>query len=255
MYFFGSRLMKRLLPPHLASRVNPRDTDLVTPSKGEYEKTKNLIGNSRNLEVYHLPVHPHRELTLDEYYTLKVSHAIYPISWNKTMSHIRGMQLAGAEIVPQFLSELRDFWSVNHNSKKYRRFDFNEALNHGDLFNDVVKRKQHHDDLHQLLVGSDTPAYHLIAPRGGIPLMDLWDKLSEEQKFEVALQEALVFTLERGGGLPFARAFNASNEALVARLHPVPIADWVIMNWNYYSTASKGHHLTVRTCELSSMPL
>ena len=116
MYLFGSKLIKKIYPDFR----EPNDSDWVTNDLSEYKSTKLLSakrGNREN-EIYYIPSTPDREMTADEIYTLKVSHAIYDIHWEKTMSDIRFLQLKGCKVIPELLKEFRDWWSVKHADKR-----------------------------------------------------------------------------------------------------------------------------------------
>ena len=71
MYLFGSQLAKK----HFKDYRNPNDMDWVTNNLIEYNSNIHL--NNKHNEIYFIPCSPDREMTPDELYTLKVSHAIY----------------------------------------------------------------------------------------------------------------------------------------------------------------------------------
>ena len=77
MHLFGSHLIKK----YFDDFRTPNDIDWVTNDESEMKKS--IIGKE---EYYYMPFSPDREMTADEIYTLKVSHAIYDIHWKKTMS-------------------------------------------------------------------------------------------------------------------------------------------------------------------------
>ena len=97
MYLFGSTLIKKIFPDFR----EPNDLDWVTNDKSK------LKTSSRKEEYHYIPNTPDREMTADEIYTIKVSHAIYDIHWQKTMADIRFLQTKGCKLLPDFLIELR----------------------------------------------------------------------------------------------------------------------------------------------------
>ena len=101
MYIFGSNLIKK----YFSDFREPNDKDWVTNDIAEF----NAVTSTRENEVYYIPCTPSREMSPDEIYTLKVSHAIYDIHWEKTMSDIRFLQLKGCNIIPEFFKELSVF--------------------------------------------------------------------------------------------------------------------------------------------------
>src|SRR5687767_7556534 len=105
MYLFGSQLIKKLFPDFR----EPKDNDFVTNNFSEvYHFDIENDCNGKRSEFYSIPCTPEREMTADEIYTVKVSHAIYDIHWPKTMSDIRFLQLKGCKIDTKFLLELRE---------------------------------------------------------------------------------------------------------------------------------------------------
>jgi hypothetical protein len=222
MFIYGSQLVKRLFPDFR----EPKDIDYVTNDLTEYQNQISQIPSGT--ELHCIPCSPNREMTADELYTLKVSHAIYDIHWQKTMSDIRFFQMKGCKIIPQFLSELRDHWSLVHKNKKRCDFEVEEEM----FFKDNVKRTISHDDLHHII--NPNPKYQLIVD-GVKPNKDKFDSLSLLDKNDVCLEEAYVISIERFyGKLPFRTAYNKAQQSLVTRLHPIWLADWVILNWKDY---------------------
>jgi hypothetical protein len=221
MFLFGSNLIKKYFPDFR----NPVDVDFVTNNITEYNTEYfNII--KKETELHFLPLAPNREMTPDELYTLKVSHAIYDIHWQKTMSDIRFLQNKNCKIIKPFLEELREYWKTIHQTKRCE-FDDDDSL---DFFNDKVDRKIPHDELHKIF--NPNPSYKLIV-QSVTPDEDKFDKLSILDKNKICFEEAYVIAIERFfDKLPFRIAYNKSQQALVTRLHPIWLADWVILNWN-----------------------
>lgn len=128
MYLFGSKLIKK----HFSDFREPNDTDWVTNDQSKLKPSK--IGEE---EYYYIPNSPDREMTPNEIYTVKVSHAIYDIHWKKTMSDIRFLQIKGCKIIPDFLKSLRTHWELIHGVQV--RTDF--EVEPGNFFEDRVRRK------------------------------------------------------------------------------------------------------------------
>lgn len=217
MYLFGSTLIKKYFPDFR----NPRDIDWVTNDSAKVKKS--IIGRE---EYYYIPFSPSREMTPDEIYTVKVSHAIYDINWQKTMSDIRFLQIKKCKIIDSFLKDLREYWVGVHGEQK--RTDF--EVEPGDFFDDIVKRKINHDDLHRMI--NPNPTYLKMIENEVTPSPEKFHSLSEEDKKEVLFEEAFVISLERLQGQFSKQAYNISQQNLVTRLHPIWIADFIIQNWN-----------------------
>jgi hypothetical protein len=202
----------------------PKDIDWVTNDVTKLKKS--IIGKE---EYYFIPNTPDREMTADEIYTVKVSHAIYDINWKKTMSDIRFLQMKGCKLIPEFLTKLRIYWETVHGVQK--RTDF--EVKPGKFFDDRIKRKLNHDDLHKML--NPTPTYLKMIVNDVNPSPErFFNNLTDDERKEVLYEEAFVIAMERLGHLPTRAAYNNAQQNLVTRLHPVWLADFIIEHWNDY---------------------
>lgn len=217
MYLFGSKLIKKIFPDFR----EPNDEDWITNNKDELKKS--IVGKQ---EYYYIPFSPDREMTADEIYTVKVSHAIYDIHWRKTMSDIRFLQIKGCQVIPELLSQLRKHWETIHGPQK--RVDF--EVEEGKFFDDRVKRKVNHDDLHKML--NPTPTYLKMIVNDVNPDEDKFFALPLNDQKEVLFEEAFVIALERFSKQNNRLSYNTAQQSLVTRLHPIWIADYIILNWN-----------------------
>lgn len=219
MHLFGSHLIKNLF----SDFREPKDIDWVTNDITKLKKS--IVGKE---EYYFIPNTPDREMTADEIYTLKVSHAIYDINWKKTMSDIRFLQMKGCKVIPSFLTQLREHWISVHGEQ--HRTDF--EVKPGKFFDDRVKRKVNHDDLHKML--NPIPTYLKMIVNDLNPSPEKFYDLTEDERKEVLYEEAFVIAMERLGHLPTRAAYNSAQQSLVTKLHPVWLADFIIENWNNY---------------------
>lgn len=214
MHIFGSTLVKKLFPDFR----EPRDKDFHV-TIGETTVT-------RDSEIYYIPCAPDRELTADEIYTVKCSHAIRDIHWHKTMSDIRFLQIKGCKLIPTFYDDLKSFWVEIHGQEQ--RFDF-EDTTQVTLFKDKVE----HDKLHELVKENDVPAYTMFVVDDVRPSKELFDMLSEDVKLSICREEGYVIALERytRGNMPNV-AYHKAQMDLITRLHPIWLAEYCIQNWN-----------------------
>jgi hypothetical protein len=227
MYIYGSTLIKKIFTDFR----NPKDIDYVTNDIDKYNREISNI--QPGTELHYIPCTPSREMSADEIYTLKVSHAIYDIHWRKTMSDIRFLQIKGCKIIPDFLQKLRLHWESVHTNKKRCDFDTEEQM----FFKDKVKRITPHDDLHKII--NPNPSYKFVV-EGVKPIKDKFDRLPNLIKNDICFEEAYVISIERFySKLPFRIAYNRAQQALITRLHPIWLADWVILNWKDYFWTSK----------------
>lgn len=234
MYLFGSQLAKKLFPDFR----NPKDTDWVTNNFVEYYNS--ISQKTKENEIYLIPCSPNREMTADELYTLKVSHAIYDINWTKTMSDIRFFQIKGCKIIKPFLIDLRTHWENIHKLKQQRtNFDIEEDI----FFKDNVKRNIDHDELHKVF--NINPSYKTVVD-GVKPIESKFFRLSDQIKDDICFEEAWVIAIERFyDKFPYMKAYNMAQQALVTRLHPIWIADYIIENWNNKFWTNKTNYYDV----------
>lgn len=219
MYLFGSTLIKK----YFNDFRSPNDIDWVSNNEDEIKNKIPIKGE----EYYFIPFSPNREMTPDELYTLKFSHAIYDIHWKKTMSDIRFLKMKGCKIIPTLLEELRAFWEKIHGEQK--RTDF--EVKPGKFFEDRVIRKTNHDDLHKII--NSSPTYLKIVEDGQVkPSFDKYLLLDDIDRKELLFEEAFVISLERFKKGTERVTYQMAQQILVTRLHPIWISDIIIENWN-----------------------
>ncbi len=228
MILFGSHIIKQ----EYDDFRSPNDRDWYTTDPAE-----TLPKSTPQDEYYLIECMPNRTPTMSEMLTLKTSHAIYDIKWQKTMSDIRFLQIKGRVVIPELLAELRLFWERVHGKQHRTNFDV-EA---GKFFQDRVKRKTDHDELHRLI--NPTPTYLKMIRDGVTPDEDLYRAMPYADQVEVLFEEAFVLAIERFSHLPDMAAYNKAQNLLVTTLHPVWLADMVIGLWNsHYWTPTNSKH-------------
>lgn len=226
-YLFGSELINKLT----SNKFRPsRDTDYITNDINAY----NGVKSTKNVEYHYIPFIPDREMTLDEIYTIKCSHALRDIQWKKTMSDIRFLQLHGCKLIQSFHTELKQYWNEVHGISKRISFEVNSIE---DFFNDNVSRHIVHDELHTYVIPEGTdPAYKLIVDEV-IPDRNKYDQLSFEDKIKILTEEAYVLSLERYTGAPgnflLYNEYHKAQMILITRLHPEWLAEEAISNWQH----------------------
>lgn len=138
--------------------------------------------------------------TLDDLYTIKVSHAGWELrngSWDKHMSDIVALKHAGAKLQFDQFKRLYKIWEDVHGSKKLK-------LQKGkdDFFTDAVVRKYDHDSLHASVAYGDYPLYEDILKDGSEVDVDMakiralpFDtqvKLYREEIYATALERKVI---------------------------------------------------------------
>lgn len=181
----GSRALIQYIP----NLREPKDTDYFseTPVEGA--------------EVFWHPLlatHPWGDVaTLDELYTIKVSHAFWELhgTWNKHMFDVLTMQKAGAKLLPDLYTTLYKVWEDTHGKKKVNLESDPEMF-----FNDkIVKRVYDHDSIHESVAYGDRPLFEKILRDDSEVAVSKakWNALSQEDKLNMVREEVYATALER----------------------------------------------------------
>lgn len=161
----GSTAMKKLLP----DTREPSDLDLLSdyeePSRGIdvhwHDKYYDWLGRDQY----------ERYATLDELYTIKVSHAPWPLqngTWAKHMSDVVTLKQAGAILDLGLYKMLYSIWTEVHGSKRV-----NLQMSKEDFFTDAVQRIYDHDSIHYSVAYGDRPIYESCFKDGQEIEMDM----------------------------------------------------------------------------------
>lgn len=127
-------------------------------------------------------------------YTLKVSHAAWPVFWEKTMSDIMFMKEKGCKLDKTLYNKLYKEWEVLHRDKR-----INLNVKNEQFFNKNITREYDHDWLHGFLAFGKEPMHNKIRKDPNSPLCSkkLWNKLSYEDQLKCAMEETYVVATER----------------------------------------------------------
>lgn len=181
----GSKALIQYIP----NLREPRDTDYFseTPVEGAEVFWHPLLANYAWGEV----------ATLDELYTIKVSHAFWELhgTWNKHMFDVLTMQKHGAKLIPELYDILYKVWEDTHGKKKANLESDPEMF-----FNDkVIKRIYDHDSLHESVAYNERPLFEKILRDGSEVAVSRkkWEALSEEDKLNMVREEVYATALER----------------------------------------------------------
>ena len=214
MLIYGSTAIKHWFPDYPKT---PRDLDIIS---------QDTSLKREGVEVYWTPafeylIYANRDneyVDPDLLYTIKVSHAAWDINWVKHMKDIHFLQSKGCKLDEYFYDRLIQDWSQIHGEKK---FTFNKR--HEDLFKDSVNRFYNHDMLHEVFKLNDTPMYKKVLSYDDKALCskEKFNKLTEKEKFQLALEEVVVVAYERyvlPKRLPFKQAVPRALQDLITRM-------------------------------------
>jgi hypothetical protein len=180
----------------------------------EYRKPKDLdyFGeNHKGLGIFNLPIEPfwHESFagtqldrdgyaTLDELYTIKVSHAYWELkngSWDKHMCDLLVLQDNGAVLDMELHKLLYPVWVAKHGNKK---MNLSQAA--GMFFADAVTRIYDHDSIHDSVAFGERPLYERILKDGETVDIDpdkMWNGLTFDEQVLLFREEIAATALER----------------------------------------------------------
>lgn len=135
--------------------------------------------------------------TLNELYTIKVSHAFWELkngSWVKHMKDIILMQEAEAEFLPGLYDILYSIWEERYDKKKANLEESPE-----DFFKSTVSRVYEHDSIHASVAFYDEPLFNKILRDDHEVAVskEKFDALSHEDKIKLVKEEVFATALER----------------------------------------------------------
>lgn len=135
--------------------------------------------------------------TLDQMYTIKLSHSHWDLkngSWAKHIYDLIQLQNAGAKLDYELYWILYGVWEKLH-GKKVMNLDQDKT----EFFDDAVRRAYDHDSLHESVAFGDRPIYEEILKDGATVDVDstkLW-ALPHERIVQLFIEEICVTALER----------------------------------------------------------
>ena len=212
---YGSTAIKHWFPDYIKE---PKDLDII--SNEDITKSADI-----KTEVYWTSAFEYlvnntdaNYVDPDLLYTIKVSHLAWDINWEKHVRDMHFLQLKGCKLNKEFYNLLVADWKIIHGKKQ---FSFDKK--HEELFKDNVNRKYNHDDLHEIFKFNDTPLYKtiLVNPDKALCSEDKFNKLSDELKLQLMLEEIAVVAYERyviPRRIPVKHALNRALKDLITRM-------------------------------------
>jgi hypothetical protein len=138
-----------------------------------------------------------RSATLDELYTIKLSHSYWDLkngSWDKHAYDLVELKRAGAKVDLKLHKLLYGVWESQHGRKQV---DLTQEAD--EFFADAVKRRYDHDSIHYSVAYGDVPMYEHILKDGHSVDVDpkkMW-ALSHKDLVRLFREEILATALER----------------------------------------------------------
>lgn len=216
----GSTAAKALIP----SWREPKDFDVFSSGFTGYSPKDQTVDEFWHPSFSDWLTHSGtRYATLDELYTIKISHSYWELpngSWDKHMSDIVFLQKAGAKLDLDLHKLLYSVWEELHGKKRV-----NLQMDKDSFFNDAVHRIYDHDSIHYSVAYGDKPLYESVFKDGesiemdmnkvkALPLEDCL-KLFREEVYATALERWVIPTKYRiSPRLAYARALKKTITSL-----------------------------------------
>jgi len=185
----GSEILRKHFPD--LKRENS-DIDYLVKEKTEK--------STRDIEYHVIPplweiMEPNQKyITLDQLYTLKVSHSYWDKHWNKTIYDIIFLTESGCILDKALHDDLYDYWKEIY---KPKNVNLNKTTE--EFFDDSVEREFNHDQLHEVVAYYDEPLYKklLIDPSKPLISKKKFFEMSHIDQIRTVKEEAMTIGLER----------------------------------------------------------
>lgn len=131
----------------------------------------------------------------DAIYTIKLSHLIYPIFFQKHKLDVLFLKAKGCKIVPELYEALKVYWKETHGNKSF--LSLNKSKDR--FFDDNVTYVYDHDYLHELVAYPNSPMYTRCLKDDHEVLIDK-DKfflMPFEDQVKMFREEIAVISMER----------------------------------------------------------
>lgn len=244
----GSTALAHYLPD-----IKPKDLDYFSDQK--IEGAENFY--HPNLEKYKWSG---EVASLDELYTIKVSHAFWEMknsSWQKHMIHVIKMQQAGAKFIPALHDILYPIWVERYGAKRA-----NLEADPEDFFAKTVTRLYEHDSIHASIAYHDNPLFEKILRDDHAVAVSKqkFEALTHQEKIELVHEEIFATALERKvipGEMSWSPAYQWSLRKLITSFSKGWFPLWVVLHFdelklppfNFYEKMKQNQHKLIPLSE------
>lgn len=163
--------------------------------------------------------------------TLKMSHLIYNIKWDKHCFDMLWLMDKGVKYDLDLFYELVEFWKTIHKSKRS-----NLKMSAKDFFDNAIEFPIPHDKLHELLTYPNPPTYKKILVGEVETSKEKFDALSFEDKCNLVREEIFVMGMERFNHLPYKNAYYKMFRKFIQGHAPIYEIPFILENFNLLYT-------------------
>ena len=246
----GSQAIKHHFPDFPRQ---PKDLDVIKENKMDdisVDVKVEKLSNPILIEYYKDKGYIPKYIEPNELYTLKISHSFWALennSWEKHMWDIQWLKDKGCQLIKPLFDKLYPFWNEMHGKNK--RSNLNMSADK--FFDNAVNYPVEHDLLHEYLIkhpffgGQEKPTYFYILKEGAEVDVDenKFNKLTEQQKFNLVFEEVAVMSLERFSKLYYKQAYNTMLKKFIIGHAPLWEALWIIQNHKLLATTIPFNHI------------
>lgn len=172
-------------------------------------------------------------ISLNNLYTLKLSHCFWPVNLDKTINDIIGLSRMGCVVNMLLFIKLKKYWKGIHGDKSFLSLNKNKK----DFFDDAVKKIVEHDTLHEWVAKYDEPLYKRCLKDDNEVLLDYnkFNKMPHEDKVHMIREEIMVIGIERfaihkGLDMPSGLCYGRASKIVLIRLMKNKFANFMALN-------------------------
>jgi hypothetical protein len=234
---------------------HPKDLDVIVKDKNDkLDVITNLqvekLENPVLLKYYEEFPNQITHAYPDVLYTLKISHSFWALqnnSWEKHMWDIQWLKDKGCQLIKPLFYDLYKYWNEVHGKNKRSNLEMTSDK----FFDNALDYHVDHDYLHELLIkhpffgGQEKPTYFYILKDNAEVDVDenKFNLLTEQQKFNLVIEEVMVMSVERYSKLYYKHAFSKMLKKFIIGHAPIWEAIWIIENYKHILTNIPFNHI------------
>lgn len=182
--------------------------------------------------------------TINDLYTIKVSHLPWPIFFWKHANDALFLKSRGAQLNHRLYDLLKAHWKEEHGNKEQLSLYRSKEQ----FFDDAVPKKYDHDYLHELVSYPAPPIYTTVLKEGHNVYTDRdkWDSLSFNNKVKMMREEMNVIMCERwllhdhiSSKITLPQAWRMSVEKTTTALTKGTYSEFICENLEHFILSSK----------------
>lgn len=233
----------------------PKDHDVMSTEKIDLPGFDTIIVPQNIIDLIK---HKNGYATVDSCYTIKKSHLMYDINWQKHKHDYIEMKFwYHAEIIPELFEALMEYWKQQNGNKKFLSLYKTKK----DFFDDNVNYVYDHDELHKAVAFPDEPVYTLCLKDGEEVAIDKskFFNLSFDKQLRMFQEEISVIAAERwmipeGRNYHWIKAYSLALHKTVTSLTKNWASLFIIDNLDWFVKPNKQFFINLAEKGYIKMP-